>query len=83
MTETQIDIAEIKQTLKQMQHDINTIKNINADYFDWNSDIYQEEPPYIPTQGCSLEDQFAAIKKYEEYCDRHPEFIGGLVKGDK
>lgn len=72
------DIEEIKATLKQMQHDINTIKNINADYFDWNSEV----PPYIPTQGCSLEDQMNAIKKYDEYCERHPEFIGGLVKGE-
>lgn len=83
MTDIQADIMEIKQTLKQMQHDINTIKNINADYFDCNSDIYQEEPPYIPTQACRLEDQLAAIKRYDEYCQRHPEFVGGIVKGDK
>ena len=82
MTDIQADIMEIKQTLKQMQQDINTIKKINADYFDWNSDIYQDVPPYIPTQGCSLEDQMNAIKKYDEYCERHPEFIGGMVKGE-
>ena len=80
MTDIQADIMEIKQTLKQMQADIELIKRYNGGVYDYD---IAEEPPYIPTQGCSLEDQMNAIKKYDEYCERHPEFIGGLVKGDK
>lgn len=80
MTDLQADIMEIKQTLKKMQEDIDKLKPISC-YYDNNTNGY-ESVPYIPTQGCSLEDQFAAIKKYEEYCDRHPEFIGSLVKGE-
>ena len=73
------DIEEIKQTLKAMKADIEIIKRYNGGVYDYD---IAEEPPYIPTQGCRLEDQLAAIKRYDEYCERHPEFVGGIVKGE-
>ena len=74
------DIEEIKQTLKAMQADIEIIKRYNGGVYDYD---IAEEPPYIPTHACSLEDQFAAIKRYDEYCQRHPEFVcGPAVTGE-
>lgn len=74
------EIAEIKQTLKAMQADIEIIKRYNGGVYDYD---IAEEPPYIPTHACSLEDQLAATKRYQEYCQRHPEFVcGPAVTGE-
>ena len=69
MTDIQADIMEIKQTLKKMQEDIDKLKPISCYYYN-NTNGY-ESVPYIPTQGCSLEQQMDAIKKYDEYLEKH------------
>lgn len=85
MTETQIDIAEIKQTLKKIQEDIELLQrqqyehkaafyatlypDVTTKPFDWN-----EVPPPIPTQACSNEDIERANKKWSEFISKHPEY---------
>ena len=68
MTETQIDLMEIKQTLKTMQEDIEYIKKKENMMFD--SWISQYDTVPVPlTQGCSFEQQMKSIKDWNDYME--------------
>lgn len=70
MTETQADIMEIKQTLKQMQEDIDLLmkQRVREDlYFNTFLKQYDNPPPLPMTQACSYEDQMKSIDNYNKY----------------
>lgn len=83
MTDTQLDIMEIKATLKKMQEDINEIKYVNSKEmqdktFDTWLNQYDEgtkslpnrynECALPPTQGCNIYNEDGTLKK--EYLPR-------------
>lgn len=73
MTETQADIMEIKQTLKQMQEDIDLLmkQRVREDlYFNTFLKQYDNPPPLPMTQGCSFEQQQKSIKDWNDYMER-------------
>lgn len=77
MTETQADIMEIKQTLKQMQEDIDLLmkQRVREDvYFNTFLKQYDNPPPLPMTQACSLEDQMEQTRKWSEFITKHPEY---------
>lgn len=65
MTDIQVDIMEIKQTLKAMQADIEIIKRYNNIY-DWQAFQYPKSVPL--TQGCNYEQQQKSMEEWENYC---------------
>lgn len=69
MTETQADIMEIKQTLKQMQEDIDLLMQQRVrDSINFNTWLNQYDTPPLPmTQACSYEDQMKSIENYNKY----------------
>ena len=74
MTETQADIMEIKQTLKQMQEDIDLLmkQRVKEDvYFNTWLDQYNA-PPLPMTQACSYDDQIKSIEDYKKFTELNP-----------
>lgn len=57
MTDFEIEIREIKETLKKMQADIDRLESYNFPFY---PSAYKYSPE-IPTQGCSIEEQNFAI----------------------
>lgn len=53
MTDSEIDIREIKETLKKMQEDIKRLEN---------SIPFYQYSPEIPTQACSYEEMVSKIE---------------------
>lgn len=57
MTDTQIEIREIKETLKKMQEDIKRLESYNFQFY---PSAYKYSPEcfnsFRPTQGCSQEE---------------------------
>ena len=75
MTETQIDIAEIKQTLKKIQEDVELLKRQQYDSkANWLATLYPDvsTKPFDPNE---VPDVFAVCKPHND------EYIGGPVAG--
>lgn len=82
MTETQADIMEIKQTLKQMQEDIDLLmkQRVREDVY-FNTFLKQYDAPPLPmTQACSYEDQMKSIENYNKYWETDNEQPKGNLK---
>lgn len=87
MTETQIDIAEIKQTLKKIQEDVELLKRQQRKedvYFNTWLDQYPRLPKANWTQ--EAEDEWYKISNnnpdfFSVCTPRNDEYVGGPVAG--
>lgn len=74
MTDYEIDIREIKETLKKMQEDIKKIENSIPFYtptYQYNPECYNTVPP---TQACSEEEILKYYREPKINWDAEPEY---------